>query len=219
MGLFSRKCPKCGSKEHSLKDCPHSILYTKCPKCESKEHTLEECPHSILYTKCPKCGSKNHSLDDCPHSILYTKCPKCGSKEHSLDDCPHSIFYRKCAYCKSKDHSTDNCPNGGCFITTATLLSIGKSDDCNELNTFRYFRDNWLLKEPDGDKLISEYYLFAPRIVKSIDSLKNSKVVYITIWESAIFPCLKLINQNRMKEAKSLYCEVVLELKQKYLTD
>ena len=41
---------------------------------------------------------------------------------------------------------------GGCFITTSTCFALKRGDNCSELNAFRTFRDNWLAKEPDGQR-------------------------------------------------------------------
>jgi len=37
--------------------------------------------------------------------------------------------------------------SSGCFITTATLTSLGKDDNCIELTIFREFRDTYLKKQ------------------------------------------------------------------------
>lgn len=114
----------------------------------------------------------------------------------------------------TSDSSSDS---GSCFITTATLVSIGKSDNCDELNAFRGFRDNWLAKQIDGQELISEYYKIAPSIVISINSVDDNKKVYKKLWTESIEPCLNLIRQNRFAEAKTVYCNVVADLKQEFL--
>ena len=107
--------------------------------------------------------------------------------------------------------------NSKCFIATATLVSIGKSEKCEELNFFRIFRDTWLSKQPDGQKLILEYYNIAPQIVKAINSQNDSINIYNNLWYNNIEPCFKLIKNNSYEEAKSIYCKVVTDLKQKYL--
>jgi len=107
--------------------------------------------------------------------------------------------------------------NSDCFITTATLASIGKADNCIELNSFRDFRDHWLLNEPDGQRLVAEYYNIAPKIVAAIDSDPYKSVIYKSLWNQSIQPCLKLIEDSRFEEAKAIYCEVVTNLKLEYL--
>lgn len=107
---------------------------------------------------------------------------------------------------------------GGCFITTATLTSIGKSDDCMELNIFRNYRDQWLAKQDDGVGLIKEYYNIAPKIVLAINKLPTCKSIYMGLWENELEPCLRLIRDEQFERAKLLYCNVVMRLKQEYLT-
>jgi hypothetical protein len=114
----------------------------------------------------------------------------------------------------SSDSSSDS---SSCFITTATLVSIGKPDNCDELNVFRSFRDNWLVKQLDGQELISEYYKIAPSIVNSINSVADNKNIYRELWTESIEPCLNLIKQNRFAEAKTIYCNAVANLRQEFL--
>jgi len=98
---------------------------------------------------------------------------------------------------------------GLCFITTATCLSLNKSDDCYELNTFRRFRDEWLLKNKEGQELIKEYYQIAPEIVNKINELPNKEEIYEDIWRSYLSRCLNLIETGNFEEAKALYIELV----------
>ncbi len=105
----------------------------------------------------------------------------------------------------------------GCFITTATCLSLGKGDNCYELNTFRKFRDEWLLKQPGGEKLVEEYYTIAPLIVESINSLPEKHKIFTTIWRKYLKECLKLIENGKYEEAKALYLTMVTDLKGRFL--
>lgn len=107
-------CDRCGSREHTIKDCPHDFMIKKCSHCGSKEHSILNCPHLILFKKCSHCGSKEHSSDKCPNNAFFlTKCRHCGSKEHNSLNCPHGTFDTKCERCGSKDHSIKNCPHRG----------------------------------------------------------------------------------------------------------
>lgn len=112
-------------------------------------------------------------------------------------------------------HQTHN--DDGCFITTATLNALGKSDDCEELNAFRIFRDNWLCKQVNGKELILEYYEIAPQIVKAINSHEDNKVIYKNLWKESLEPCLKLIDLKKFKQAKKIYSKVVRKLKVEFL--
>src|ERR1700735_5071408 len=85
---------------------------------------------------------------------------------------------------------------GGGFITTATLTSLGRPDDCEELTTFREYRDHWLINRKDGKQLITEYYSLAPKIVDAINASPNSRDIYKDIWKNDIEPCLVLIKEK-----------------------
>lgn len=101
----------------------------------------------------------------------------------------------------------------GCFITTAVCLSLGKGDNCYELNMFRKFRDNWLKEKNNGENLIKEYYSIAPVIVDTIDSLAEKEKIYKNIWKKYLSRCLLLIENENFEEATELYVEMVEQLK------
>ena len=107
--------------------------------------------------------------------------------------------------------------NSGCFITTAVCDSFNKTDNCYELTTFRYFRDNWLINEEDGKALIKEYYKNAPKIVETINSYSNKADIYLNIWNTYLKKCLHFIEDKKYKECKTLYIKMVKDLEKKYL--
>lgn len=104
-----------------------------------------------------------------------------------------------------------------CFITTAVCTSLGKGDGCAELNTFRNFRDGWLAGVPGGPAKISEYYLFAPFIVRAIDRSGRSEEVYRGIWETYLEPCLCEIASGKPEACAGRYEQMVLDLEQDWL--
>ncbi len=119
--------------------------------------------------------------------------------------------------------STFEAINGGfkkrfCFITTAVCSSLGKDDDCAELNAFRKFRDEWFAETPEGRAKINEYYLFAPMIVSAIDRCAESKTVYRQIWDRHLTPCLKMIESGKQEECAKQYETMILELERKWLS-
>lgn len=107
----------------------------------------------------------------------------------------------------------------GCFITTAVCDSFRKSDNCYELTSFRFFRDNWLIDQLDGASLIAEYYSIAPKIVDKINRLKNSGEIYQSIWDEWLSSCLKLIEQGRNEDCKIRYINMVNHLKKTFLAN
>ncbi|SDZ94356.1 tetratricopeptide repeat protein [Selenomonas ruminantium] len=107
--------------------------------------------------------------------------------------------------------------SGGCFITTAVCDTLGKSDDCYELTMFRDFRDNWMAVQADGEALIQEYYVIAPKIVSAINQLPNAKEIYQNIWDKSLSGCLRYIEQGNMLACKEKYVEMVQKLRKKYI--
>jgi small GTP-binding protein len=106
---------------------------------------------------------------------------------------------------------------GRCYITTATCETLGKADDCYELNMFRDFRDNWLDRQSYGKELIKEYYSTAPLIVKSINRQAESVRIYQAIWDEYLSDCLHLIEDGDYTGCKEKYVTMVRNLKREYL--
>ncbi len=101
---------------------------------------------------------------------------------------------------------------GFCFITSAVCDSLNKSEDCYELEKFREFRDQYLLKSEAGQKLVEEYYRTAPRIVTYLNMQTDSEERYRRIWNSFLRPCLKDIESGRKKRCQNRYVRMVREL-------
>lgn len=104
-----------------------------------------------------------------------------------------------------------------CFITTAVCRTLGKPDNCSELNAFRAFRDSWLLNQPDGKQLVREYYADAPKIVSTINKRADWEIIYRDIWENYLSKCLKSINDMNYPDCKVKYVDMVNYLRRRYL--
>lgn len=115
-----------------------------------------------------------------------------------------------------RDSSNDS--GGGCFITTATLKATGKEDSCEELQTFRMFRDKWLALQPTGRIDIEEYYCLAPLIVRRIEASADRHEIYATIWSDTLMPCLDDIRNGRHQSARVRYTQMIGELKMRFLS-
>ena len=103
-----------------------------------------------------------------------------------------------------------------CYITTAVCKSLGKTDDCYELNLMRDYRDGYLSGCEDGAGIIKEYYDIAPTIVKRINRLNEADAVYREIWNRYLLPCVTLIKEDRLEECKETYIDMVHYLQKKY---
>lgn len=104
-----------------------------------------------------------------------------------------------------------------CYITTAVCGSMNKPDDCAELTSFRWFRDNWLTKQDFGMSAIYDYYHTAPSIVKAIDSQANSSGEYRRIWSEHLSACFDMIANGDYTNCYNKYKAMVEHLKQKWL--
>ncbi|MBS1773626.1 MAG: hypothetical protein JST82_12270 [Bacteroidetes bacterium] len=106
-----------------------------------------------------------------------------------------------------------------CIVTTATMRNLhDKDDDCDELQTFRKYRDTYLLHQPDGGDLISEYYNIAPAIVDSINSKPNAKEIYAEFWKNVLEPCLQMMKSGKNEEVREFYKKSIEELKSAHLS-
>ena len=116
-----------------------------------------------------------------------------------------------------KDGWSEKSSGGGCFITTACVEAKGLPDDCEELNTLRIFRDEFVCSLPEGDRIIQEYYEIAPRILAGISKTANSNDVYVDLYERLVKKSLELISADKKDEAYANYLLVVNELRERYL--
>lgn len=103
-----------------------------------------------------------------------------------------------------------------CYITTAVCESQHKPDDCYELSLLRSFRDDYLLKSPEGEAMVHEYYDVAPSIVKHIGKREDADRIYEGIWQQYLSPCIRLIEADRREECVDLYRQMVCDLKTRY---
>lgn len=103
-----------------------------------------------------------------------------------------------------------------CYITTAVCESLGKPDECYELNLLRDYRDDYLSRQENGGELIHRYYDIAPTIVKRINRRPDSHEIYFGIWEKYLKPCIRHIEDGDNKGCMKLYTEMVYDLQNKY---
>jgi hypothetical protein len=115
----------------------------------------------------------------------------------------------------NESYGPDMPGNGGtsggglCFITTAVCKADGKPDDCDELETLRWFRDNVLLKHPLGPDLVNLYYRMAPEIVRKIDAKDSSDAIYKLLRDRFILPAVKAVNEGDNQRAFNIYASMV----------
>ena len=111
-----------------------------------------------------------------------------------------------------RERERNRSSGGGCFITTAVCRSLGKGDDCRELETFRAYRDGWLSAQPEGRSLIEQYYRTAPSIVERIDEREDSARIYDWIWSEYLSPCYLMLERGENDLCERRYVEMVERL-------
>lgn len=104
-----------------------------------------------------------------------------------------------------------------CYITTAVCESLGKPDDCYELELLRHYRDTYLLTTKEGRALVEEYYNIAPTIVTRINKQADASSVYEKIWNTYLEPCIRYIEQEKQADCQHCYMDMVQELKGRYI--
>jgi hypothetical protein len=109
--------------------------------------------------------------------------------------------------------------DSGCYITTAACRSLGLPDDCEELVTLRWFRDNVLSATEDGRREIAEYYATAPGIVAGINGCGNADSVYRDVHRGCIVPGVAAVHRRDFSEARSIFRALVSGMQARYLGD
>ncbi len=101
-----------------------------------------------------------------------------------------------------------------CFLTTACMRHMRENfdDNCYELNTLRWFRDNFVSKE---DK--ETYYEKAPIIVENINKQDNNNEIYKDIYDNVIALCVKAIECGNYDFAYQTYKKCILDLEDSYV--
>lgn len=116
-----------------------------------------------------------------------------------------------------RDNGTQDKSSGsGCYLTTACMsyMQDNFNDNCDELMTLRWFRDNFVSKED-----IQHYYDIAPIIVGKINSIPNNNNIYTWIYEYVVKPCVNAIKQKNYEFAYSRYKNSVLALEEQFIKE
>lgn len=98
-----------------------------------------------------------------------------------------------------------------CYITTATCGSLGLPDDCDELQTLRFFRDEILLRSPAGRRDVERYYRVAPGVVDSIDRRTDAAAVYRDIHARHIAPAVAAVKAGDRERAHAIFVALIDE--------
>lgn len=112
----------------------------------------------------------------------------------------------------------DNSSNGlehdnGCYLTTAMCYILGKEDNCYELSILRFFRDNYMKKTVEGQKLLAEYILISPPIADILLKHKDKNEIANFMLNKYINPAIELIKKKQYVLAVEKYKDMVYYVK------
>ena len=180
------------------------------------EHVLE-----VLATYSSKRKRGIHIIDNNMNMVCFF-IPTISSVSKELGERIVEVWNDKMPEYKLKGASTAESINSGfkkglCYITTAVCSNLNKGDDCLELTLLREYRDQYLLKTPEGQDIVSAYYDVAPTIVNRINKEAEAKSIYQRILATYIQPCVQLIKEDKKEECKTLYSEMLFNLEKKYM--
>lgn len=143
---------------------------------------------------------------------IEVTCSKCGRKfwmeDYESKPCPNCGKVAVGPKAKSS--------SGGCLITEACIRSMRLSHESPEISILKRFRDEYLLKNEEGKKLIKEYYKIAPIIIEEVEKKGNSDEVFKEIFNE-IGKIVLMIEEGKKEDAIAYYKKVFLKLQQKYL--
>lgn len=157
-----------------------------------------------MYTQeiiCPYCGVMTIVNVGDTEGNTKTPCQKCK---------------RKIVVETNKDGKVVTVRQEYCFLTSACIQAAGLPDNCNELQTLRKFRDEYVLRLPNGGVILSKYYTDSQQIIKAISNTSTSTEVYNAIW-AVIRSVVCQIEAGNNAKALSLYMSLVDNLVRKYV--
>ncbi|MGC9311039.1 MAG: CFI-box-CTERM domain-containing protein, partial [Candidatus Aenigmatarchaeota archaeon] len=67
---------------------------------------------------------------------------------------------------------------GGCYLTTACTVAEGLPDDCYQLQVLREVRNNTLMRDSEGRRLVASYYALDPKIVGAINKRRDAREIW-----------------------------------------
>lgn len=117
---------------------------------------------------------------------------------------------------EKSDEGNTSSSGSGCYLTTACLKHLKEHfyDDCYELTTLRWFRDNFVNQND-----INMYYEIAPAVVEKINSLpeEEQNSIYNDIYHNVVSSCVQFIEEKKYDLAYRKYKKSVIELKTRFL--
>lgn len=136
-------------------------------------------------------------------------------------------------YCKAKgwyvDPGSTSCSNdfrkskeaekSDCYLTTAMCKVLGKEDDCEELETLRSFRDNYMKKDKNYQTMLEDYRIVGPYLSGKIMKDENKENIANVMNDFYIKSAISYINEQEYEEAVEIYLNMTLDLMDNYNID
>ena len=72
-------------------------------------------------------------------------------------------------------------------------------------------------EDDDFRSKVLEYYRKAPLIIQEIDKTGESAAIYDDLYHGMIRPCVSLLEEGKLDEAKALYLDCYERLSERYL--
>jgi hypothetical protein len=108
-------------------------------------------------------------------------------------------------------------PNApSCFLTTACCGLMGLPDDCWELQTLRRFRDEVMLRTPDGRADVARYYQLAPAILRAMREAHQERRL-LGVYARYILPSALAARLGFHAAARRRYGAMMAELTWRFL--
>ncbi len=130
------------------------------------------------------------------------------------DGTPQLTFKYESVATTSPSSSSDD---DACFLTTACVFHKGKADDCDELQTLRWLRNNYIANTAEGKQLLKTYKTEGPRMLKTMKDFENRPEILDYIHDKLVQPSVAMIKQGQHKEATDYYTAFVKQMMLQYL--
>jgi hypothetical protein len=125
---------------------------------------------------------------------------------------PVNVNQGPLANCHDGSHGSPD--DYGCFLTTATVSTIGLPDDCWELRQLRAFRDRFAARGPRQQAAMRRYYAISPGIVRTLAARPDGAATWRRFYFSAILPAALAARLRCDRVALALYRGLVRDLVQ-----
>ena len=104
-----------------------------------------------------------------------------------------------------------------CFLATAACDTLWLPDNCEQLETLRWFRDKYVLTSSEGRQRVEEYYNIAPEVVEIIKQRSDAKEIFSEIYGRWVRPAVNAIQLGHHHQAHAIFEEVVTESRKRFL--